>query len=253
MGTPKRGWIWLSCLATLAAVVPTGAWLALKHEPSFYRERISIPVERRQAEAEKFVAQSLRLRNDIVNEPRWEASFTDEQINSWMAEDLVNHFAPLLPPGVKDPRIVLDADRLTLAFHLDQKPVPTVVWIVLKADVPQDNELALTVEKIRAGALPVSPERFLADITKHAGAQGLSIDWSHRDGLPVATIRYDAHRDRDDVVLERVELLKGKLRLMGRSDRARGRVATPSLPDRQALESNFPRPNRQSGSSGLPL
>ncbi len=253
MRPAKRGWIWLGGLTSLAALVAGGLWTALKHQPSFYRDRIAIPAERQQAEAEQFVAQSLRLRNDIVNEPRWEASFTDEQINAWLAEDLVAHFAPLIPPGVRDPRVVIDAGRLTLAFQLDDGPFRSVVWIVFKARVPRANELALTVEKIRAGALPVSPQQFLGGIAKHAQDKGVSIDWTEEDGLPVATIRYKTDPGRQDVVLEQVELVKGKVRLLGRSDAARGRLRSPALPDRQALQSRFPNQKTQSGSTGLPL
>ena len=46
---------------------------------------------------------------------------------------------------------------MTLAFKLDQGPVQSVIWVVARARVPEDNVLALTLEKIRAGALPSPP------------------------------------------------------------------------------------------------
>src|SRR4051794_16575744 len=147
-------------IAALAAA-PGLAWLSLTHTPHFYRAMVAVPPERRAAEAKRFVAQSLQLRNDIVNEPTWEAVFSDEEVNAWLAEDLVTHFADQLPPGVHEPRVMFEMDRVPLAFGLDRGPVRSVVWVVARPRVPAPNVLELTVEKIRAGMLPVPAEQVL--------------------------------------------------------------------------------------------
>ena len=89
----KRRWIALGLVVAALLVVPTALWVLLTYQPEFYRNVAIISPERRHAEARKFVAQSLQLRNDNVNEPIWEAVFTDEQVNSWLEEDLVEHFS----------------------------------------------------------------------------------------------------------------------------------------------------------------
>src|SRR5437588_717612 len=89
----------LGTVAFLAGA-PWLAWVCLTYQPKFYRTRVAIPREKRQEEARHFVAQSLQLRNDIYNEPRWEAVFTDEEVNSWLAEDLVPQYADRIPPEV---------------------------------------------------------------------------------------------------------------------------------------------------------
>ncbi len=233
-------------VAALASL-PVAAWLSLTHTPNFYREMVKMPRARREKEAKRFVAGSLQLRNDIVNEPTWEAIFSDEEVNAWLAEDLVTHFADQLPPEVHEPRVRFEMNQVTLAFGLDQGPVRSVIWVVARPYVPEPNVLELSFEKIRAGMLPVPAEKVLDRITAHARAQGLDVHWKRDGEFPVAVIRYRPHDDRDDIKLERIDIRDGQIRLAGRSDRRRGVVRRPTLPTRKVLQSRFPRRKIQAG------
>src|SRR5262249_7815423 len=121
-------------LGVLAAI-PLGAWCSLTYEPYYYRAMVGLSREQRAGRAKKFVAQSIQLRNDICNEPSWEAVFTDQEVNAWLAEDLVTEFADQLPPEVHEPRVMFELDRVTLAFELDQGPVSSVIWVVARPRV----------------------------------------------------------------------------------------------------------------------
>jgi hypothetical protein len=244
-----RAIVIVATVAAVLAVAPGLAWLSLTHTPNFYRAMVAVPREKQEAEAKRFVAQSLRLRNDIVNEPTWEAVFSDVEVNAWLAEDLVTHFADQLPPGVHEPRVMFETDRVTLAFGLDQGPVRSIVWVVAAPRVPEPNVLELTLEKIRAGMLPVPAEQVLDRIAAHARSQGLDVSWKRDDDdkLPVAVIRYTPNDGRDDVKLESLLIKKGEIRLAGRSDKDRGAVALPTLPTRSVLQSKFPRRKIQAG------
>jgi hypothetical protein len=236
---PKRSRVWLTAAVLLLVLsVPAILWMSLTYEPSFYRSRV-LPAAGRRTVARQFVTQSLQLRNDIMNEPRWEAVFSDDEVNAWLAEDLTTHFADLIPPGVQEPRVVFEPNRAVLAFRLDQAPFHSVVWIVVRAEVREPNLLALTLEKVRAGALPVAPEKFLDQITAHAVAQGLQVRWIREGDEPVALIRYQPHFSRTDILLDRLQLLDGRIRLMGRSEKASATVL--KLPNQRVLESTFPR------------
>jgi hypothetical protein len=225
-------------------------WLSLTHQPRFYRAIVQLPHAQQEAKAKRFVAQSLQLRNDICNEPSWEAIFTDQEVNAWLAEDLVTHFADQLPCGVHDPRVVFEIDRATLAFRLDRGPLTSVIWVVAGIRVPEGNVVELTLEKIRAGALPFSADRLIDQITEQARGRGLDIQWKHDGDLPVAVIRYTPSAVRDDVVLEQLQICSGQIRLAGRSQRARGIVSAPTLPTRKVLQSKFPRRKLQAKGVG---
>lgn len=238
-------------LTLLAAVlaVPATAWLSLTHKPTFYRQIVSQPRAAQEKEAKQFLAQSLQLSNDIRNEPTWEAIFTDQQVNAWLAEDLVKHFADQLPPEVHQPRVMFEMDQVTLAFELDQGPVRSVIWVVAKPKVPEANVLELTLEKIRAGVVPVPPEKIVDKLMERAKTQGLNVTVRHEADHPVVVIRYVPVSGREDVLLERVQVVKGELRLAGSSDHARGDLRSPTLPSRRVLQSRFPRRASQDGAS----
>ena len=226
--------------------IPAGVWLSLVHQPRFYRAMFKVSRARQEVEAKRFVAQSLQLRNDICNEPVWEAVFTDEEVNAWLAEDLVTHFADQLPPEVHEPRVMFDAERVTLAFQLDQGSFKPVIWVVARPRMLEGNVLELTLEKIRTGILPVHADKILDRIVDHARDRGMDIEWKRVENLPVVTLRYSSTSDKDDVMLDEVEILKGQIRLVGRSDRAGGVARRPlKLPTRKVLQSKFPRRNVQ--------
>ena len=232
----------IAVLIVLAvAAVPGGLYLSLKHQPQFYRTIVHVPKQQREEKAKQFVASSLQLRNDICNEPRWEAVFSDQEVNAWMAEDLVTHFADQLPPEVHEPRVVFEMDRVTLAFELDQQGVSSVITVVALPRVPEPNVLELTLEKIRAGLLPLPAEKIIDRITTHARGRGVDVSWKRVGDLPVVVLRYRPHAERDDVQLDRVQIRDGEIRLAGRSNRSRGVVRAPALPTRKLLQSKFPK------------
>jgi hypothetical protein len=236
------------CLAVgiflgLAACVPVGGWLCLTYQPSYYRDmvRLEAPRDQLEARAKRFVAQSLQLRNDICNEPSWEAVFSDQEVNAWLAEDLVTHFADQLPPEVRDPRVLFELDRVTLAFRLERAGVDSVITVVARPRIPEGNTVELTLEKIRAGILPVPADRVLDRITEIGQRHGVDVVWRKQDGYPVVQLHYTPNLNRDDVQLEDVEIRSGQIRLAGRSDRTRGAFHTPRLPSRKVLQLTFPK------------
>ena len=231
--------------ASLILIVPGAVWLSLTHKPTFYRALTNVPREQLEAKAKHFVASSLQLRNDISNERDWQAVFTDQEVNAWLAEDLVTHFADQIPPEIHEPRIAFGADRITFAFQLDRGPIRTVIWVVAQARVPEDNVLALTLEKIRAGVIPISAERLMGPITERAGEHGLDVRWTRENDLPVAHIRFSPDQGRSDVVLEHLSIRQGQIRLSGRSNRLHGSLVKPVLPSGRLLQLNFPRRNQQ--------
>lgn len=253
MRRTTRRWLVGGALALGALLALAGAgWLGLRYEPGFYRRTLADrPGPERRAEADRFVRIGARLRNDIANEPRWEAVFDDEEVNAWLAEDLLTYFADQLPEGVRDPRVAFETDRVTLAFRLENGPLSTIVWVVARVRVRDENLLALTVEKIRAGVVPIPAGRFLGPIAAHGRHHGLDIDWDWEDGEPVALIRYEPDAERSDVVLERLLIRDGRIELAGRSRQARP-AAHLKLPSRRVLQVTFPR-RKHHGRSGEPI
>jgi hypothetical protein len=232
--------LWCSAIVIVLLAIPVIAWFSLTYQPSYYRAMTRLSRAGRADRAKKFVAQSLQLRNDICNEPTWEAVFSDDEVNAWLAEDLITHFADQLPPEVNEPRLLFELDRITLAFQLHQRGIHSVITVVARPRVPEGNTVELTLEKIRAGILPVPADGFLDRIIDYARCHGVDAEWSRKDGYPVVVIRYTPNLDREDVRLEELHIGNGQIRLAGRSDRAKGAFRTPTLPSRKVLQSKFP-------------
>jgi hypothetical protein len=237
----RSKWLIVSAVVVgIFVLAPAVMWFSVTYEPSYYRDMVSLPREQRAGRAKKFVAQSLQLRNDIVNEPIWEAVFTDQEVNAWLAEDLVTSFADQLPPEVAEPRVLFELNRITLAFQLRQGGVQTVITVVGCPRVPGGNTIELTLEKIRAGILPVPADHILDRIVEHARSHGIDMEWARKDGHPVVHVRYTPHVGREDVQLQELQIRDHQIRLAGRSDRAKGAVPNPRLPSRKVLQSKFP-------------
>jgi hypothetical protein len=232
--------LWFALGLAALTSIPVGAWFCLTYQPSYYRAMMLLSREQRAGKAKKFVAQSLQLRNDICNEPSWEAVFTDQEVNAWLAEDLVTHFADQLPPEVQEPRVLFELDRITLAFLLQQGAFQSVITVVARPRVPGGNTVELTLEKIRAGILPVPADNVLDRIVEYARYHGVDVEWARKDGYPVVLMRYTPNIEREDVQLEEVQIRVGQIRLAGHSDRTRGAFSTPILPSRKVLQSKFP-------------
>ena len=241
----SKWWVVAGSVLALVVAVPIVLFLSLNYQPTFYRAMQSLPRADRAAKAKHFVANSLQLRNDITNERAWHAVFTDQEVNAWLAEDLVTHFADQIPPEVHEPRIAFEHDRITFAFGLDHGPIRSVIWVVARVSVPEDNVLALTLEKVRAGMIPISMSRIIGPLTAGARDRGLDVHWKADEDPPVALIRYHPAGGRADVVLEKLTVIQGKIRFSGRSDRLQGAFGGPVLPDRRLLQLNFPKRNRQ--------
>jgi hypothetical protein len=131
-------------------------------------------------------------------------------------------------------------DRIILAFQLRQRGVESVITVVARPRVPEGNTVELTLEKIRAGILPVPADNVLDRIVDYARYLGVDVEWTRKEGYPVVLIRYTPNLQRDDVQLEQVQIRAGQLRLAGRSDRSRGAFLRPTLPSRRVLQSTFP-------------
>ena len=115
-----------------------------------------------------------------------------------------------------------------------------MITVVARPRIPARNTVELTLEKIRAGILPVPADNVLDRIIEHARLRGVDVQWQRRDGYPVVVMRYTPSLSREDVQLEEVEIRSGQIRLAGRSDRTRGAFFLPRLPSRSFLQIHFP-------------
>ena len=230
----------LLVLTTGLLVCGLVVYRAARHEPAFYRQALLAEPEL-QTEAGASLEQSvLDLHNTARREGDWQAVFTEEQLNGWLAADLPVKYPSLLPPGALDPRVNLAPQFAQVACRVKRGKINSVVSFAIDVALTEEtNQLAVRIFKVRAGALPVPLKRFLDRITSAAAKADIALSWKQTDGDPVALVTVPvSHEDyaHREVYLETVELRDGEVYLSGRTEAPPAELARSNRPSH--LEEN---------------
>jgi len=205
-------------LFLLLAVSAAGSSLfwALAQVPDFYEEELAVPVDPavRKAAAKTFVQQTLRLVDDIKYADNWSQEFTQQQVNSWIAEELHAKYAKLVPPGVSQPRVRFLDQTVLIGFRFEQKRFSGIVSLRLKPWVSQPNQLTLEVLSVRAGLVPIPLDEVLGEATRQLEYAGWQTEWRQHHGNDVLIIHLD-RPGHNQPVLESVDVTQGVLRIRG--------------------------------------
>src|SRR5687767_2691292 len=118
MRQPLRLAIVLTSGAAILAVASLLAvYRASQQVPDFYREAITADTQRQAAASKEMLRTATALVNNAQHEGEWEAEFTEEQINGWLAVDLVENHGQALPPEVQDPRVSIRPDGAKIGWR----------------------------------------------------------------------------------------------------------------------------------------
>lgn len=217
-------------------VVGTTLVLLLKHEPSFYAAKALEPGVYRSNQSTAFEKEFWRLFNDIGNDrEEWQATFTETQLNAFFDERFVQSGLSdkLLPEGVSAPRIAIEGERIRLAFRYGTPPWSTIisldfrVWMASK----EPNVVALEMERLRAGALPISAQCLLEPVIEAARRQNIEVTWYRHNGNPVALFKFLSNRARPTAQLHQLAIHDSSLSIVGRSLESTLHImSAPTLP-----------------------
>ena len=209
-------------LLFLTAIATIGVYRASQQAPKFYVEALSVEPEKQAEAGDELEREALELNNQVRQEGRWVAHFTDKQINGWLASDLPEKFPRMLPAGVSAPRVALERSLAQIACRYEQSGFSTVVVLGVECHLTDEpNTVAVRIRHIRAGQIPVPLGNSLDEISQRAGESGLPLRWSTIEGDPVAliTIPEQIEELKDRLLrLETIELRPGVLLLSGRTD-----------------------------------
>ena len=211
----------IPCLVLLAV---GGGLLALhrasQHVPEFYGRAIQADPTAQKVASDTMLRKAAALVSDVGNEDEWKSLFSEDEINGWLAVDLVENHPDALPPSVTDPRVSIEPDRLTLACRYDWGDWKCVLSIVVDVYLTEPNVTALRIRTARAGAVPLPLDQVLDQITTAAGKMDLELRWQQAEGDPVALVSIRPPRDDDKRVvrIESFKLGEGEVYLAGSSE-----------------------------------
>jgi len=192
-------------------------YLAWRQVPDFYLQAIDVDPVRQQRASDQMLQRATALYSDVEKGGRWEALFTAEQINGWLAVDLVENHPRALPRSLRDPRVAIDPQRMTLACRMRRGKTDSVVTLTVEPYLPEPNVLAVRICRARAGLLPLPLDGILDSIRETAGRADVHLRWQQADGDPVALISIPPTHGKEGkpVRIETLRLGKGEIYLAG--------------------------------------
>lgn len=221
-----RKWLRIVLVSAVGLLLVAAAglfvvWRASRQVPEFYQEAIHGDPEVQAEASDAMLQRATTLASDLKQEGRWEASFTADQINGWLAVDLVKNHSGQLPPSVSDPRVAIEPDRLTVACRFHEGAVDSVLSLSVDVYLPEPNVVAVRIHQARAGALPLPLDSVLDRISEAARRSDLRIKWRQADGDPVAFISLPPPRGpADDLVeIDTLRLGDGEVYVAGTTER----------------------------------
>ena len=213
----------VGCLVVLLAIVAGiyALYRASQHVPEFYRQALQADRAAQSKASDRMIQHATALANDVRKEGRWEAVFTAEEINGWLAVDLVKNHPGALPASIRDPRVVIEPEQVMVACRFEEGKISGVVMLAVEPYLQEPNVLALRIRKARAGLLPLPLNDFLDLATKAAARAEIDLHWRQADGDPVAIFRIPPPRDVKNrvVSIDTIRLSAGQISLAGSTER----------------------------------
>lgn len=207
-------------LLLLAAIGLFFVWRASRRVPEFYQEAIRGDRTRLAEASDAMLQRATALSSDVKQDGPWEATFTAEEINGWLAVDLVENHSGQLPPAMSDPRVAIQPDGLTLACRFKQGYIDTVLSLAVDVYLPEPNVVALRICKARAGSLPLPLDDVLRRIDEAAQRSRLGIKWRQADGDPVAYLSLPSSDGQREIVeIDTLRLDEGEIYIAGSTQR----------------------------------
>ena len=223
----RRLFVTFVLMAAAAGIGAYSLFRAAQQVPEFYSAALEMPPTVAEKACDQFSDQAFALANDVEKEGSWSALFTDEQINGWLATDLVEKHPLLLPPNFAHPRVKLLADHAQVGVRYTVSGVETVAWMDVDARMTDTHEIALRFRDIRAGAVPLPLATILDAVTTGAKELNLPLRWTSMDDDPTAVIGLP-HSIKHGLRYEltKLKIAEGKLFVSGQTLKAEPESAT---------------------------
>lgn len=207
----------------LVVSVGTLLVLLLVHEPAVYARASQPEGEERKHLSGQFNSEFVQLYEGIRNQPTWDATFNEKSINSYFEEDFIRTGVAksVLPEGVSAPRVAIEPDKIRLAFRYNIGPWNTIITIDMRvwlASKREPNVIALELQGLHAGSLPIAAQSLLEQIFETARQNGIDVVWYRYHGNPVALLKFhQADQLHPTIQFVNLQLKTGELRISGRA------------------------------------
>lgn len=203
-------------LVVLAVVAAVALWQAARHVPDFYSQALNADAAGQREASDRMLQKAAALASDLKRAGHWQAVFTADEINGWLAVDLVENYGGSLPPGVEAPRVVISPGQIMLGCRYRRALVDSVLWMAVEPYLVRPGVVAIRIRKVRAGWLPVPLQEVLDAIDQAVRQSDLRIEWRQADADPVAEISLPPQMAGEGFTLDKFQVFEGKIVAGGR-------------------------------------
>jgi hypothetical protein len=226
------------------------AYEAVQDVRPFYQEAMAVDSAVLRKASQELSSRATALVNDARRGDPWQAQFTEEQINGWLAIDLPEKHGDLIPQDIADPRVAIEDEQIKVGVHYSGRRLETVLSVDVEPYLAEPNVLALKILGARAGTLPIPLSEVTERMTKAAHRFRVPLTWTQEEETPIAlvTLRLKSRKDGKRLQLETLELSGGAIRLHGVTDcedsnaedspeaEADEKIVEPVMPKRKRVE-----------------
>jgi len=216
----------IAALVGLAVLLALGVgalvlYRASQQVPQFYQQALEAAPKANEEASNEMLQLATALASDVRKEGKWQAVVTAEQINGWLAVDMVRNHRDLLPSSLSDPRVAIQPERVMIACRLDRGNWKCVVSLVVDVYLVEPDVVALRIREAKAGALPLPLQGILDGISEQADYTDVDVRWRQAEGDPVMEIAIPPPRDAKGraIRIETLQLGDGKIYLSGVTER----------------------------------
>ena len=215
-------------IAALTASAAAVAGFAATRTPEFYRQRLVI--DRAEESSRRLVSDVSALHAAFVREGAWEASFSEADVNAWLASDLPRNHGRLLPSAVSDPRLRFTPRRVHAAARVGGGFASMVAVVVAEVQLREPNQLGVVVEDARFGSLPLPRGLVLGEIRRRFDQIGMVTAVRRLDGRTVLVVYIPSTHESGGMShwLESLAIGEGGVAFAGHTRPGRQPLATPA-------------------------
>jgi hypothetical protein len=223
----------LGLVLLLVGCVLAVLYLLVRHERQSYARKAVPPGDQRKQFSDKFTNECFHVIESINGQDKaWDAEFTEEEINSFFAEESVRTgvLDTLMKEGISEPRVAIDQDKISLGFRYGSGLWSSVISIDFRVWLAhgEQNVVALELQGFYAGSLPISAQSLLERISEAVRQNKVEVSWYRYNGNPVAILRFQYDPSKGSVLLNDLQLLPGKIRILGSSGEQSPAVSLPA-------------------------
>jgi hypothetical protein len=193
------------------------AYEAVQAVRPFYREAMAVQPSVLRRAGQELSSRATALVNDAERGAPWRAEFTEEQINGYMAYDLLEKHGDLIPMDVADPRVAIEDGQIKLGVRYSGGRVETVLSVDVEPYLAEPNILGLKILGARAGTLPIPLAEVTDRMSRAAERFDIPLTWIQESEVPTAlvTLRLNSARDGRRLQLDALQVTSGAILLQG--------------------------------------